>query len=695
MVFKSVTSNTFIRWSAAQACILLTSLTLLAPDVLAQKPVRQSQLSPSSQAYLAQSDPTTEFNLVHVQGGLIDADLNIRRAGFGLSPNMSALESPEATARDWVDRFGRAYGIKSSENLQVIRETGAHGVSHVTFQQMYGNIPVYERFVHVNLGLDGLPTMVSSGFAPHVEDLAVASSLPSVSESQARTAAGAAVTADAFEIHSASLQLYPESVPRMIWKVDVSPSKGIGSWRVLLDAETGALIRILDRLRYRGMDRGPMSATTAPPDSITGRGLIWDPDPLTTSGKNYRGPYFIDNSDASNDSLAAQLIEVELPDITLGPDTLYRLEGPYVKIMDTPDRYTPPAIAHPDSFLYHRDDDHFESVMAYYHIHSSQLYVQSLDIGRPVAADTIIVKSHVFSDDNSYWSVDENELGFGSGGVDDAEDVEVILHEYGHTLLDYGTATEIGGIDEGGAYHEGFADYWAVSHTRNIIESGDVPHRDWRQIFDWDAGMVSPDEGRFWPGRYIDPSLTYDDATCSDAAFGLGCNIYYDGLILANALMDIWTEIGKDVTDRILLFSHGYLARPFTMESGIQALVQADIDLNEGANVATINRHFRDSAYPTSIYREPEIPELLSFQPNYPNPFVGTTNITYHVDRTTNVRVEVFNVLGQRVMLFRDGVETAGTHTHTLDLSGHPAGMYVLRVTTTNRQQSQPLLLVR
>ena len=695
MIILSVVNYALTLCPSARTCILFASLILFASDAWAQKPVRQSQLSPSSQAYLAQSDPTTDFNLIHVPGGIIDADLNIRRAGFGLSPNMNALETSEATARAWVDEFGQAYGISSPDDLRVVRETGAHGVRHITFQQMSGDIPVYERYVHVNLGLNGLPTMVSSGYAPHIEEFDNANTLPSVSESQARTAAGAAITADAFEIHSASLQLYPESVPRMIWQVDVSPSKGIGSWRVLLDAETGALIRILDRLRYRDKDRGTMSAPTAPPDSITGRGLIWDPDPLTTSGKNYRGPYFIDNSDASNDSLAAQLIEVELPDITLGPDTLYRLEGPYVKIMGTPDRYTPPAIAHPDSFLYHRDNDHFESVMAYYHIHSSQKYVQSLDIGRPVAADTIFVKSHVFDDDNSYWDQSNNELGFGSGGVDDGEDVEVILHEYGHVLLDYGTGTQIGGADEGGAYHEGFADYWAVSHTRNIIASGDVPQRDWRQIFDWDAGMVSPDEGRFWPGRYIDPSLTYDDATCSNPAFGLGCNIYYDGLILANALMDIWTEIGKEVTDRIILFSHSYLATPFTMESGIQALVQADIDLNEGANVATINRHFRDSAYPTSIYREPEIPELLSFQPNYPNPFVGTTNITYHVDRTTNVRVEVFNVLGQRVMLFRDGVETAGTHTHTLDLSGHPAGMYVLRVTTTNRQQSQPLLLVR
>ena len=58
------------------------------------------------------------------------------------------------------------------------------------------------------------------------------------------------------------------------------------------------------------------------------------------------------------------------------------------------------------------------------------------------------------------------ELRFGKGGVDDAEDAEVILHEYGHAIHDsqnFSFATE-----EAGAISEGFGDYWAVT-VGNVV----------------------------------------------------------------------------------------------------------------------------------------------------------------------------------------------------------------------------------
>ena len=55
----------------------------------------------------------------------------------------------------------------------------------------------------------------------------------------------------------------------------------------------------------------------------------------------------------------------------------------------------------------------------------------------------------------------KNELRFGKGGVDDAEDAEVILHEYGHAL--HFAQGFVFGSARAGAISEGFADYWAVT----------------------------------------------------------------------------------------------------------------------------------------------------------------------------------------------------------------------------------------
>src|SRR5262245_23660762 len=53
-------------------------------------------------------------------------------------------------------------------------------------------------------------------------------------------------------------------------------------------------------------------------------------------------------------------------------------------------------------------------------------------------------------------------LTFGTGGVDDADDAEIILHEYGHAIQD-DQIPGFGEPAEAGAMGEGFGDYFAAS----------------------------------------------------------------------------------------------------------------------------------------------------------------------------------------------------------------------------------------
>ena len=76
--------------------------------------------------------------------------------------------------------------------------------------------------------------------------------------------------------------------------------------------------------------------------------------------------------------------------------------------------------------------------MAYYWITEAQSYIQSLGFGstrRPVNMTSQAVRINQWGQDNSFATDHpKNELRFGKGGVDDAEDAEVILHEYGHAI---------------------------------------------------------------------------------------------------------------------------------------------------------------------------------------------------------------------------------------------------------------------
>ena len=124
-----------------------------------------------------------------------------------------------------------------------------------------------------------------------------------------------------------------------------------------------------------------------------------------------------------------------------------------------------PAYSTTNTFNYHRDDDRFEQVMAYYWVTEAQKYIQSLGFGstrRAVNKESQDIRTNQYGLDNSFSWDKHDYLRFGKGGVDDAEDAEVILHEYGHAIQDsqvagFGVGPEAGGIGEA------FGDYWAVT----------------------------------------------------------------------------------------------------------------------------------------------------------------------------------------------------------------------------------------
>jgi len=111
-----------------------------------------------------------------------------------------------------------------------------------------------------------------------------------------------------------------------------------------------------------------------------------------------------------------------------------------------------PAYSTTNTFNYHRNDDRFEQVMAYYWVTEAQKYIQSLGFGttrRPVNMESQDIRINQYGVDNSFSWDKHDYLRFGKGGVDDAEDAEVILHEYGHAIHESqvaGFGAEIAGV---------------------------------------------------------------------------------------------------------------------------------------------------------------------------------------------------------------------------------------------------------
>src|SRR3954451_179774 len=199
-----------------------------------------------------------------------------------------------------------------------------------------------------------------------------------------------------------------------------------------------------------------------------------------------------------------------------------------------------------NTFAYTRSQDEFEQVMAYYWITEAQKYIHSLGFGvsrRAINDEPQDARINQWGLDNSFETDHpKNELRFGKGGVDDAEDAEVILHEYGHAIhfaQDFSFASE-----EAGAISEGFGDYWAVTVSDVVARSLGVPSQEPLPcVADWDATSYTSTVPHCL--RRADRDLHYPA--------DLNGEVHHDGQIWSRALWDIRQGLGNVKADTIIL----------------------------------------------------------------------------------------------------------------------------------------------
>lgn len=90
-----------------------------------------------------------------------------------------------------------------------------------------------------------------------------------------------------------------------------------------------------------------------------------------------------------------------------------------------------------------------------------------------------------------------------------------------------------------------------------------------------------------------------------------------------------------------------------------------------------------------------EIPEEFMLFQNYPNPFNPTTKIRFTVPYGSQVRVEVYNTLGQLVELLDDNYRTAGTYEVNFDAGSLPSGIYLYKIKAGSFELSRKMALVK
>jgi beta-glucanase (GH16 family) len=91
----------------------------------------------------------------------------------------------------------------------------------------------------------------------------------------------------------------------------------------------------------------------------------------------------------------------------------------------------------------------------------------------------------------------------------------------------------------------------------------------------------------------------------------------------------------------------------------------------------------------------PNTPQRIQLVQNYPNPFNPTTNITYHLPKSSNVELSIYNLVGQKVAILVSERQQVGQHQVQWDASGFASGIYYYMIKTDEFRQVKKMVLVR
>ena len=133
--------------------------------------------------------------------------------------------------------------------------------------------------------------------------------------------------------------------------------------------------------------------------------------------------------------------------------------------------------------------------------------------------------------------------------------------------------------------------------------------------------------------------------------------------------------------------------------AGAQVVLFDVADLRRGAVGQATTDEAGQFALPLAAGGALVLPQGVALGQNYPNPFNPSTLIPYQLAATSPVRLEVFNVLGQRVATLVDGEQGAGAYVARwdgTDAAGGAAasGLYFYRLTVGGAHQTGKMVLV-
>jgi len=520
---------------------------------------------------------------------------------------------------------------------------------HYTYFQTWQGIPLYHQNIKANAGQNGKIFSFLNNLLPGMPQ---AEGTFAKSETEAVAVLVQQYLLTEEEMNAEVEKRYFPQNGVLIPAYQVHYNYGESRWESVLNANNLHTLTRRDLAAYRA----PLMTGT----DTSGTALVFNPDPLTTSGNAYNSSVnWSDNNDADNTDLNNQRVSVVLQDICFD-NGLFTLVGPHVDLQDLENPTSPVPTSANGDFSFTRNQQGFEDVMCYYHLDTFQRYIQSLGYTNIYNSPLLCDPHGLNGSDQSHFVPQgaSSRIAFGEGCVDDAEDADVIIHEYGHALSWSAAPNSNGGTERNGL-DEGWGDYFATSYSRAIS------YTFWKNMFTWDG------HNDCWDGRTASTNELYPPSSSFD--------IYAYGTIWNTCLMEVWGQIGREASDKVAFQSLYGSNLNMSLSDAALVVLDADSLVYGGAHTFEYQQAFCNRNLLTGTACIVSTPEPLanSVEWNlYPNPTQEQVNIQLvNVSNRNGYQYRITSMLGQ--------VMEEGTLSQTnteVPIPGFASGFYLVNI---------------
>lgn len=391
-------------------------------------------------------------------------------------------------------------------------------------------------------------------------------------------------------------------------------------------------------------------------------GKVFNHDPLTSQNVIYgQGGTYKHFNDSNYELLNGQRVSVSFP--ATYENGKFILKNQYAVIQDIlAPNSTIPSETQP-VFDYLRSDTRFKEVMAYYHVLHTRDYFTSLGLtGKMNYQQRIDALSGTL--DNSYFDMEDSTLNFGVGGLPDAEDADVCVHEFTHALSFSINPAPNMGVSERRTVEEAMCDVVAA------VQSYKVSTFNWRKLYNFDGpNPVASGATSFWGGRTGESYKTYDNKMN---------NPYQDCEIWSTTLLDIaeHQSVGHDTLVKLMLNSINLMTEQTTIKQAAQLLLDADSLLNNGAHKLVIGYYFNQrklGVFPDNVNELNSLPNWFSIY-NSEGFAKGEGMLQIHSSLSGNFTVELIDING-KVILSKTSTENIKISPDNIS-----SGVYYIRI---------------